>query len=251
MRLGSDPEVFLMQGNKHISSIGLIGAGKWNPAPMPGMAKGFTMQEDNVTVEFGIPPAASSDEFVAHIRDVQKRFLELEPTFTFSKLSCTIFDRDQMQDPLAHIFGCEPDFNAWTKKVNDKPEPPHPYMRSAGGHVHVESKANKYRLIQAMDLLLGVPSTLMDDGEDRKQLYGKMGAFRPKPYGAEYRVLSNYWIFDEKLIAWVWRASEKAETLAKSKFDLKPLETLISRAINNNDKAVAQHLVNEYQLETV
>jgi len=55
-----------------------------------------------------------------------------------------------------------------------------------------------------MDLYLGVPSVLMDKGELRKQLYGKAGAYRMKPYGVEYRTLSNFWIFSDTTIGWVW-----------------------------------------------
>jgi hypothetical protein len=33
-----------------------------------------------------------------------------------------------------------------------------------------------------------------DKDTERRKLYGKPGAFRPKPYGCEYRVLSNAWV---------------------------------------------------------
>jgi hypothetical protein len=69
MRLGADPEVFLKdRNNKHLSVIGMIGAGKEDPLQVPGMPKGFTLQEDNVALEFGQPPAATADEFVFNTR---------------------------------------------------------------------------------------------------------------------------------------------------------------------------------------
>jgi hypothetical protein len=42
----------------------------------------------------------------------------------------------------------------------------------------------------------------------RRELYGKAGAFRPKPYGVEYRVLSNRWLNSEALIRWVYNQSQ-------------------------------------------
>ena len=160
----------------------LNGHDKWNPMQVPDMPQGFTFQEDNVAVEFGIPPAASAKEFVAHIQSVQKKFLEQHKNLTFSNLSCVVFPDEEMKHPAAHIFGCEPDFNAWNGHMNKKPNPPVPNMRSAGGHVHIETTLNKRHVIQACDLFLGVPSVLMDEGEMRKQLYGKAGCFRPKSY---------------------------------------------------------------------
>lgn len=249
IRLGCDPEVFLQNNEgKHISVIGMIKASKWNPMQIPDMAQGFTLQEDNVALEYGIPPASNADEFVAHIQAVMQKSLEYLPGLSFSNLSCTIFDEDQMQNPMAHMFGCEPDYNAWTRKQNKKPEPSHPFMRSAGGHIHVETKRDAYEGVKLMDLYLGVPSVLMDKGEQRKQLYGKAGACRKKPYGFEYRTLSNFWIFKEELIRWAWRNTERAmDTYNIQGED----EEAILDAINNNNKEAAKYLVNKHNLEVL
>ena len=251
MRLGSDPEVFLINNaGKHISSIGFINANKWNPLQIPDMAKGFTLQEDNVSLEYGIPPAATVEEFAEYIEKVMQKSLEYVPNLGFSKLSCTIFDPDQMEHPDAHVFGCEPDYCAWTQDYNPAPRPPHPFMRSAGGHIHVETDLNPWTVVKNMDKYLGVPSVLMDKGEDRKQLYGKAGACRIKPYGVEYRTLSNFWIFDRKLIEWVWRSTARA--LADSvNDDVDQHKDLILECINNNNKQLAESLCNELRLEVV
>lgn len=249
MRLGSDPEVFLQdKSGKPISVIGYINADKWNPLQIADMPQGFTLQEDNVALEYGIPPASSAAEFVHHIKAVMERSKEWLPDLEFSNLSCIIFPEDQMNNPAAHVFGCEPDFNAWTKDVNPAPQPPSPFMRSAGGHVHVETNQNPFQVVRAMDLYLGVPATLMDNGEMRKQLYGKAGACRPKPYGVEYRTLSNFWIFQDKLIEWVWRNTERA---LDNKVDVSALSERILRSINNNDKKEAEKLVHEFNLEVI
>lgn len=248
-RAGCDPEVFLVdvQG-KHISAIGLINADKWNPLQIPGMEHGFTLQEDNVALEYGIPPASSADEFVSHIQRVMDKSKEWTKGLSFSKLSCTIFDKDQMGHPLAHVFGCEPDYNAWTGMENVKPKPPHEFMRSAGGHIHVETKQNPKDVVQQMDLFLSVPAVFMDKGIERKKLYGKAGAFRPKPYGVEYRSLSNFWIFKEKLIRWAWKQTERA---LNSTVPVGELAEYIDIAVNNNDKQMAKALINEYNLEVI
>jgi hypothetical protein len=249
MRLGTDPEVFLQNAEgKPISAIGYIMADKWNPMQIPDMPKGFTLQEDNVSLEYGIPPASSADEFVRSINAVMDKSLSYLPELSFSKLSCIVFPEDQMQHPMAHIFGCEPDFNAWTGKTNKKPEPPHEFMRSAGGHIHVETEKDPITVVRNMDLFLGVPSILMDNGEERRKLYGGPGAHRVKPYGVEYRTLSNFWIFEERLIQWVWRNTERA---LDSDIDVAAHADLIIEAIQGNNKAVAQQLVDTFSLEVV
>lgn len=250
MRLGADPEVFLCDvSGKHISAIGLIGAKKWEPLQIADMPLGFTLQEDNVALEYGIPPAASADEFVHHIQDVMERSKDMTKGLLFSKLSCTVFSKDQMMHPDAHVFGCEPDYDAWNNgEVNIKPEPPHPFMRSAGGHVHVETTKSPIDVTKYMDLHLAVPSVIMDkDGSKRRMMYGKRGSFRPKPYGLEYRTLSNFWIFDEKYIRWVWAATARALNMKEKMDDM--LGSYIDLAVNSNDTDMAWALIDEYQLE--
>lgn len=259
LRLGSDPEVFLIDNKgKLISSIGLIGAGKWDPFQIPDMPKGFTLQEDNVSLEYGIPPASSGEELHQHISSVMEKSLEYVKGLKFSNLSCAVFPADQMLDPAAHVFGCEPDFNAWgeegvdeygnPKNVNPGIQVPHEFMRSAGGHIHVETKLDPVAVVRALDLFLGVPSVLMDHGEDRRKLYGKAGAHRIKPYGVEYRTLSNFWIFEKRLCEWVFRNTKEA--LAHTEW-VSEFGEQIQQAINNNDKAMAQQLCEALSLEVI
>jgi hypothetical protein len=257
MRLGSDPEVFLQDSaGKPISSIGFIQADKWNPLQIPDMEKGFTLQEDNVSLEYGIPPAATAEEFVHHIQAVMERSKEWVPGLSFSKLSCIVFPEDQMQHPLAHVFGCEPDWCAWTGSTNPKPVPPHPFLRSAGGHIHVETTEDKHQVVKGMDLFLGVPSVLMDEEDltpklafSRRVLYGRAGALRYKDYGVEYRTLSNFWIFKEELIKWVWRNTARA--LENVSMDYEPYAEQIQQCINSSDKKLAKKLIKHFQLEVV
>jgi hypothetical protein len=65
-------------------------------------------------------------------------------------------------------------------------------------------------LAKQLDYYLGIPSLIYDDGVKRRTLYGAPGAFRPKPYGMEYRVLSNAWLRSEGLMRWVFNTTNKA-----------------------------------------
>jgi len=255
-RCGADPEALLVDKTGHLKSVcGLLnGHDKWNPFQVPDMEQGFTFQEDNVCIEFGVPPASSAKEFKHHIKAVQKRFLQEYKHLKFSNLSCAVFPDEEMKHPAAHIFGCEPDYNAWTGKVNKKPAPPVPNLRSAGGHVHIETKLPIRKVIQACDLFLGVPSVLMDElGSERRVLYGKPGCFRPKPYGGEYRTLSNFWFLNpDKYASWVWNGVARALEFVEGGYHLQGnIKTDIIRCINENDKQKAEHLVGWYGLEVV
>jgi hypothetical protein len=252
VRCGADPEVFLINNQgKFLSIIGKIGANKHNPKQIEGMEQGFTLQEDNVALEFGIPPATTAKEFSDHIERVMKAGLSTLPNTMFSTFSCVKFPKDQMKDPEAFVFGCEPDFNAWTGAINDKPQPPHPFMRTAGGHIHIETQKSKDRVIQACDLFLGIPSVLMDSaGGPRRSIYGGAGANRPKPYGVEYRTLSNFWIFKPELREWAWRGAERAEQEAEQ-LDLTEFGQQIQMCINQGNKRLAEKFVKKFNLEVL
>jgi hypothetical protein len=212
---GADPEMFLR--DKHtkvpVTSIGRIGGSKMNPRPI--ISQGFAVQEDNVAVEFNIPPAGTKEEFVNNLtlaidhiaKEVEEQNLELviKPT--------EVFTFEDLMHPQAQELGCEPDYNAWTRTMNPRPDAP-ASLRSSGGHLHIgydnPDEDTSALIIKAHDLFCGVASLQFDDDVLRRSIYGKAGACRYKKYGVEYRTLSNAWIRSKELMSFIYEQSEKA-----------------------------------------
>lgn len=209
--IGADPEVFLLNpdGTPAIA-IGKLGGTKLEPRPVPLGA----VQEDNVLAEFNIEPANHPDVFVHNIQSVMGELQNLLPEYQLGVVSSMRFDLMSLVDyPEAMEFGCDPDFNAWTGKVNDPPNPMTD-VRTAGGHVHIGfdgiNEDTAPRFVQMLDFYLGLPSVLLDNDTSRRGLYGKAGAYRPKPYGVEYRTLSNFWIKEEIYMRWLYHNCYRA-----------------------------------------
>lgn len=213
---GADPEVFVGT-DKPGSAIGLIGGSKHNPLKVAGGA----VQEDNVLAEFNIDPAADEDQFVHGIQSVLHIVGQMLPAgmSVLPRLASHEYTRDELRSfgPKAMEFGCDPDFNAYTQDVNPKPSAAN-HLRTAGGHIHVgydnPCQEGNYLVAQCMDLYLGVPSVLIDKDVRRRAMYGGAGCMRHKPYGVEYRTLSNFWIFDEATTRWAFRQTVHAITRA-------------------------------------
>lgn len=256
--LGCDPEIFLLDANNNFfSAIDTFGGSKEMPMHLQNLGEGFMVQEDNVALEFNIPPSLDSAEFNKNIKTIINYLADTAvETYAlhFSTTSACLFPIEQLQDIRALEFGCEPDYNAWTGRRNPRPKAADPRLRSAGGHVHVGlhnsalTVQDKCRLGRLMDLHLGVPSVLMDEGVMRKELYGKAGAMRYKNYGMEYRTLSNFWVFSDVLNQWVWDATERAVDDFSVGRDIQELQLQVVNAINTNDKVVAAELIAEHGL---
>jgi hypothetical protein len=252
--IGADIEIFGKYKNseEHKALCGLIGGTKEKPLQIKSLNNGFMIQEDNVTLEFNIPATESGTHFVDHIRTMREytekflQNLDLEQ----SKKSSFIFSKNELKHPKALVFGCEPDFDAWKKAENKKPFAENPNLRTAGGHVHVGSDISMIEGIRAMDLFLGVPSVLIDDSPEsnkRRELYGKAGAMRPKPYGFEYRVLSNFWMFSDTLAQWIYNNTFYALDFCSRKPPLsKTVGKTIQECINTGNKSLAEKLIHDY-----
>jgi hypothetical protein len=50
------------------------------------------------------------------------------------------------------------------------------------------------RIARNLDITLGLRTLDWDRDRIRRSMYGKAGAYRPKPYGIEYRTPSNKWV---------------------------------------------------------
>lgn len=245
--IGADPELFLLKNKKPYSAIGLIGGTKDEPKQL-GTKKGFSIQEDNVSMEFNIPACHDHEAFIQSIEFVLTTMKKKLKNFEFSEESALVFPEDQLRHPQAQEFGCEPDFNAWTKEMNPRPKAADATLRSAGGHVHVGTKEDPIEVIRAMDLFVGVPSVKLDKGILRRQLYGKAGAFRPKPYGCEYRTLSNFWIFSKERIKWVYDQTAKALSFVEAGEVIPPEHgEIIQDCINNSNEESYEFLSKTYR----
>lgn len=237
--IGCDPEIFLKDSSNNFKSvIGLLGGNKWFPRKLSEV--GHACLEDNVAVEFNIPPCSTFEDFKREVQATMQMVKKILPAeLQYDQSSAVSFPESELNCEQAWVFGCEPDYNAWTMEENPKPTSPDKNLRSAGGHIHVGSSIaldNPINTVRAMDLFLGVPSISLDTGTLRRQLYGKAGAFRPKDYGIEYRTLSNFWIFTDSLINWAYTGTQRAlEFIASGKEIPEEHGNLIQDCINNNN----------------
>lgn len=253
MTLGCDPEVFLQtKTGKFISSVGLIGGTKDVALPIDDEGNGVL--EDNVAVEFNTPPCYSVQEFktnikknIAYIRE-RAEALGLQ----VSIIPSATFDDDQLQTEGAKTFGCEPDYNAWRNgEQNPRPRAADANLRSCGGHVHIGLRPgdDALEVVKAMDLFVGCLMLEFDDDTARRELYGKPGAHRIKPYGVEYRTASNRWIESDERIQWVWDQTDKALAFARSgrTFNEEQAEK-IQMCIMHSDMELLNELKAEFDL---
>ncbi len=225
--VGADPELFMKNPNTgDFVSANDINVGpripgtKWEPHKVPFGA----VQIDGTALEFNIDPATTVDEFVHHINTVRQTMADMVPGYNVVAEPVAHFNADYFKFEVpssAQELGCNPDFNGWTASTNPHPDAAGEPYRTASGHVHIgwtdgadiEDKEHFLyccRVARQLDYYLGINSLLWDGDDTRRKLYGKAGAFRPKPYGMEYRVLSNRWLDNDALMRWVYNTIQFA-----------------------------------------
>jgi len=257
-KIGSDPELFVYdkKAKKFISGHELIQGTKAKPYPV----KKGAVQVDGTALEFNTEPAKTKKVFSNTVELVVQQLGQMIPAkYQLMAVPTAEFSKRYM-DKLPEdvkVLGCDPDFNAYTGLRNISPNANVNY-RTGAGHIHIgwtnvddPFDINHMReceaIVQALDIFLGVPSLLIDKDDKRRQLYGKAGAFRPKKYGVEYRVLSNFWVMDPLLREWVFDNTR----LALSKLlnhKLRKHYNYAKLAIDNNSKAYTDWVLNNYRV---
>jgi hypothetical protein len=245
-KFGCDPELFVRnREGKIVSAHDLLPGTKDEPYKVEYGA----IQVDGTAAEFNIDPASTFEEFDRNIVAVMKTLLKMLPKgYSLSVVPAVKYDQDEWDriPPSAKVLGCTPDFNAWTSNVNPSPDPVGDLerVRTASGHLHIgwtegvnlseniEHLQHCNDLVKQLDWYLGYWSLSQDNDNTRRSLYGKAGACRYKPYGVEYRVLSNFWLSNKGLRLEVWNRMQQAI------WDMSSLY-LPSVSGKNNDKIVA------------
>ena len=230
--VGADPEIWIFDNKqgKIISAHGLFPGTKEEPFKVEHGA----VQVDGMAAEYNILPASNVNEFVFYnlsvlcsLRDIIKeRNPDLDFKFVFTPVADFGAEYIAEQPEEARRLGCTPDFNAYTDgQANPTPDADMPF-RTASGHIHLgwtkDQDIADPEFIEAcvmmskqMDGYLGTVNVLMEhklyaDGDRRRELYGRAGAFRPKPYGVEYRTASNVWLTSTTYMQQAYTATKRA-----------------------------------------
>lgn len=255
--IGCDPEVFVKKQGTFLSAFGLIKGDKKNPQKIRNGA----VQVDGMALEFNIDPAHSEDEFCFNVQDVFSQMKLMVPDYEVVATPVAHFDAAHIaiQPKEALELGCDPDYNAWTGRVNDKPNAERP-MRTASGHIHIGWTDGKgpedaehaimcNAAVRQLDFFLGLPSLMYDADKERREMYGKAGCLRYKPYGVEYRTLSNAWLNSEKLMRWVYRNTITGMNRLVNGEALETKYGDIQEIINNSDKKEAMKIIRKENIE--
>ena len=260
--IGADPELFI----KHKTTGEYRGAHEFIPGSKnyPAPVKRGAVQVDGFAAEFNIDPARTVREFVRNTKTVLKQLKEMVPEdFDLDVSPVAMFEEDYFDSTpeMVKELGCDPDFDAYSVQINPPPKEPRKGMRTGAGHIHLgftemeDIYDNIYlkkcaSLIKIMDVMVGVPSVLYDDSEERRSMYGKAGTFRPKPYGAEYRTLSNVWVSNEELMEKVFKQSKAAVEMFLSGNSFSSEITMEARMIIDNSlKKDAESFIDALKLE--
>jgi hypothetical protein len=199
---------------------------------------------DNINCEIAINPVTTLAEFhskteglLAHVRSRGFEPL-MQPTIHYPD-TC-------LGHPLARIAGCNPDESAYLQARNEAPVfAEMDGFRSCGGHIHAQlDGANPYWWARWMDAYVGLPLLLEEEPNERRRLYGGAGCMRVKPYGGEYRTLSNVWLDRPDLREFVWEGTHKAVERCKQA-DPEAIEDWwdIPTAIDTHDTELARRTV--------
>jgi len=241
--LGTDPEFFVTDKKGKVLASDKFFPGKKEPWHFDINNEYQALFFDGIQAEMNIIPSKCRETVSYFVRQALIKAKEkigsdhdilLKPSVRVQK---SVING---ADPQAKIFGCEPDFNAYTLGQNtcEMDASKHPY-RYAGGHIHIgmgskyakagnpeyeiaKTEEGHIRAIKFIDYITGAILVMMDKGVDakrRRTKYGTAGCFRPTPYGLEYRTPSCWWMKSPATFSLTFGLIRLAWNMLISKYD--------------------------------
>ena len=223
--IGADPELFVYdKGFKAYRS-----AHSWMKGTKkePFSTTFGAIQLDGVAAEFNIIPTNNVTDFIRRINQgvgcITGLAKKHNSNYEVRASPVAYFTKDYWATLPETVLelGCDPDFDAWKVEVNQRPHTTECF-RTGAGHIHLgwypkvhyqDDVMNEQHIFDCvyvtknLDFVLFLLSQAWDTDRKRRTLYGGRGTFRPKPYGVEYRVLSNAWLNHTLLMGWVYNVA--------------------------------------------
>ena len=246
--IGFDAECFLDISGKSCCAENFIGGSKYSPILL---GSGIVGHSNNVMVNFSAAKPFDPCKILAVVNRgisvlsnaVYPAKVVIEPSRTFDK-------KVLKKSTLAGEVGCDPDYQ------HGRIRPPITAgdlgnTRFAGGHLHFDTDPDipPYVAASVCDVLLGAPCVAMGEKQgNRRAAYGLDGLYRPKPYGIEYRTLSNFWLnlireSSENSAKFIELVEMTAKILKEADFDtvchIISLQSYAADIINNENHSEA------------
>lgn len=214
--VGGDPEIFLRdKKTKQFVSVTDFDVPGTKAKPHP--VKKGAIQKDGTALEINIDPADNAKDFKDNLATVIQEARSYVPEnieFVFTPVVDYAKDYYTRIPTLALELGCDPDYNGQTGERNNNPVPIGT-MRTASGHITLgwgegfdPMDATHFWDCRQMSTRLNTYFSqfkpLWDKDQRRHQVYGAGAAFRPKPFGVEFRSLSNAWVGKPVLHEWIF-----------------------------------------------
>lgn len=214
-KTGADPEVFVLDQNTGtvVPAYKLTQGTKEKPTKT---RRGGVLA-DNVMMEFNPTPqpsvSATNSVMSAMMDELADRRNFYDRALMFSAVPTMTITAAVAKEEKANVFGCDPDFDAYMQGATRKTPAPEPLVRCGAGHIHIgmdpKPDIPDHILAQLCDLTYGLAAVAAGEQQQgRRQRYGLAGIYRPKPYGIEYRTLSNMWVRDYGLLINLANAEE-------------------------------------------
>lgn len=193
--ISTDVEGFIRSPKgDYIPAERVLGGSKGNAQ---AVGKGVVAHPDNVMAEFALAgpckPENFQDRVQSAVRLLRKHIHPLDIMFS----PCVEFSDDWLKKAkLAEEIGCEPDWQGDCMRISITTEQLGNY-RGAGGHLHFDlnSQISPDYAATVCDCTVGLAAVAYGEKQGRRrQFYGLPSLYRPKPYGLEYRTLSNWWV---------------------------------------------------------
>lgn len=264
LTFGADPE-FFFQKKKIVGKGPIVGAEKYIPSEGVAATSGKIII-DGVQAEINVNPDTCRQRFANNISRIMRRVQQeiknkrVEVNWDVT-VNMTKTEMRSLSDKNK-VFGCSPSLNAYGEEKT-LPDANVYLYRSAGGHIHIGNggyerlgklldKGNLDEIVKVLDIIVGNTCVLVDRDAgniERRKCYGRAGEYRaPKRnngQGLEYRVLSNFWLKNYKLMSMAFGLTRLALGFAESPKAKKELMAAVSEedirnAINNNDFALAK-----------
>lgn len=222
LSFGADPEIVITSvdpfSNEGLSKYttdlctvpvcGLVGGDKGAPVASSEGIGGWL--EDGAMLELN--PLSTNNPFTLNNR-VQRLIVEVaqilapKKRYLYYPAADAVYSKEDLEKhPKASVFGCAQDFCAYQpgmarENVMGEALAQNPYMRFAGGHLHLgldpwPEELPKYIAVKFLDLFLGAPTLICFEPprSTRAKYYGRAGLYRETSYGIEYRTPDNLWM---------------------------------------------------------